>query len=255
MRADRTFSRRSLCFMGICLCLFVAACTLPFAQTSEETYRHLREEMVRTQIAELRFSGAPAVRDARVLEAMRRTLRHKFVPSAQAAHAYEDRPLPIGHNQTISQPYMVAIMTELVRPQADHRVLEVGTGSGYQAAVLSPLVRQVYTIEIVEPLGTQARERLRSLGYTNVEVRIGDGYLGWPEQAPFDGIVVTAGATEIPMPLVEQLKPGGRMVIPVGPYWQTQILKVVTKGTRGPRDYRAEDVMPVAFVPLVRQKN
>ncbi len=237
------------------LCASAVAFSLLLAQTSEEAYRRLREEMVRTQIAELRFSGAPPVRDPRVLDAMRRTPRHKFVPPAQAAHAYEDRPLPIGHDQTISQPYMVAIMTELVRPQTGHRVLEIGTGSGYQAAVLSGLVAQVYTIEIVEPLGKQARERLRELGYANVEVRIGDGYLGWPEQAPFDGIVVTAGATEIPMPLVEQLKPGGRMVIPVGLYWRTQVLKIVTKGTRGPRDYRVEDVMPVAFVPLVRQRD
>ena len=230
----------------------MVASSLLLAQTSEEAYRHLREEMVRTQIAAPRYSGAPAVRDPHVLESMRRTPRHKFVPPTQAAYAYEDHPLPIGHGQTISQPYMVAIMTELVRPQPGHRVLEVGTGSGYQAAVLAPLVAQVFTIEILEPLGKAAQERLRALGYANVEVRIGDGYLGWPEKAPFDGIVVTAGAPEIPMPLVEQLKPGGRMVIPVGPHWQMQTLKVITKGSRGPRDYRVEDVMPVAFVPLVR---
>ena len=250
-----TLSRKFLTLMCVCLCSFVVAFSLLLAQTSEETYRRLREEMVRTQIAAPRYSDAPAVRDPRVLDAMRRTPRHKFVPPGQAPYAYEDRPLPIGHGQTISQPYMVAIMTELLRPQPAHRVLEVGTGSGYQAAVLSPLFAEVFTIEIVEPLGTAARDRLRSLGYSNVEVRIGDGYLGWPEKAPFDSIIVTAGAPEFPMPLVEQLKPGGRMVIPVGPAWQTQILKVVTKGTRGPRDFRVEDIMPVAFVPLIRQKN
>jgi len=247
-----TLSRKSLTLICVYLCSSVVAFSLLLAQTSEETYRRLREEMVRAQIAAPRYFDSPAVRDPRVLDAMRRTPRHRFVPLEQAAYAYEDRPLPIGHGQTISQPYMVAIMTELLRPQPAHRVLEVGTGSGYQAAVLSPLVAEVLTIEIVEPLGTVARDRLRSLGYSNVEVRIGDGYLGWPEKAPFDGIIVTAGAPEIPMPLVEQLKPGGRMVIPVGPAWQTQILKVVTKGTRGPRDYRVEDIMPVVFVPLVR---
>src|SRR5574341_667172 len=171
MRAGKILSKKPSLVLCVYLSSFVVACTPPYAQTSEETYRRLREEMVRTQIAAPRFGDALAVRDPRVLDAMRRTPRHKFVPPAQAAHAYEDRPLPIGNDQTISQPYMVAIMTELVRPQGSHRVLEIGTGSGYQAAVLSPLVTQVFTIEIVEPLGNQARERLRSLGYTNVEVR------------------------------------------------------------------------------------
>ncbi|MBI3663793.1 MAG: protein-L-isoaspartate(D-aspartate) O-methyltransferase [Acidobacteria bacterium] len=210
--------------------------------------------MVREQMAAPRWSGAPPVRDSRVLEVMRRTPRHLFVPAAQMSSAYEDRPLSIGHGQTISQPYMVAKMTELLETRKEHRVLEIGTGSGYQAAVLSPLAAEVYTIEILEPLGREARDRLRALGYKNVEVRIGDGYLGWPEKAPFDRIIVTAGAAEIPLPLVEQLVPGGRMVIPVGPHWQTQILKVITKGSRGPHDFRVEDVMPVAFVPLVREK-
>ena len=226
----------------------------PAVAQGEARWRQLREAMVREQIAAPRFSDAPAVRDARVLDVLRRTPRHLFAPPAQAPHAYEDRPLPIGHGQTISQPYMVAIMTELLETKKVHRVLEIGTGSGYQAAVLSPLVAEVYTIEIVEPLGREARDRLRSLGYKNIEVRIGDGYLGWPEKAPFDRIMVTAGADHIPLPLVEQLVPGGRMVIPVGPHWQTQILKLIVKGTRGPRDFRVEDVMPVVFVPLVREK-
>jgi protein-L-isoaspartate(D-aspartate) O-methyltransferase len=241
----------------LCVYLFSFATALlscSAQQTTDDQYRALREAMVRDQIATQRYSGAPPVRDARVLDVMRRTPRHLFVPPAQARYAYEDRPLPIGRGQTISQPYMVAIMTELLDTKKEQRVLEIGTGSGYQAAVLSPLVAEVYTIEIVEPLGREAGERLRSLGYKNIEVRIGDGYLGWPEKSPFDRIIVTAGAEHIPIPLVEQLVPGGRMVIPVGPSGQMQILKLVIKGKRGPRDFRTEDVMPVAFVPLVREK-
>ena len=207
--------------------------------------------MVTEQIAAPRFQDAPAVREARVLAAMRSVPRHLFVPAAQVPRAYDDTPLPIGHNQTISQPYMVAIMTELARPHKDHRALEIGTGSGYQAAILSGLVREVFTIEIVEPLGAEARQRLRALGYKNVEVRIGDGYAGWPDRAPFDLILVTAGSPHVPEPLVAQLKPGGRMVIPVGPHWQTQTLKLITKDNSG--KIRTEDVMPVRFVPLVRK--
>jgi protein-L-isoaspartate(D-aspartate) O-methyltransferase len=242
--------RISLCVLASAMALLACAAQ----QLTTDAYRALREAMVREQIAAPRFSGAPPVRDARVLDAMRRTPRHLFVPPSLAAQAYEDRPLPIGHGQTISQPYMVAIMTELLETKREHRVLEIGTGSGYQAAVLSPLVAEVYTIEIVEPLGREARERLEKLGYKNIEVRIGDGYLGWPEKAPFDRIIVTAGADHIPMPLVEQLVPGGRMVIPVGPSGELQVLKLIVKGRRGPRDFRVEDVMPVRFVPLVRDK-
>ena len=166
-------------------------------------------------------------------------------------HAYEDRPLPIGYGQTISQPYIVAKMTELLGPKKGHRVLEIGTGSGYQAAILSRLVANVYTVEIVNPLGTTARERLAALGYKNVEVRVADGYYGWPEKAPFDCIVVTAAANHIPPPLIEQLKPGGRLVVPIGNPFQTQRLVLVTKGNKGPRDIRIRDIMPVRFVPLV----
>jgi protein-L-isoaspartate(D-aspartate) O-methyltransferase len=229
---------------------FCAFLLYPQEDKGDARFRKLREEMVRTQIAAPRFSDAPAVCDPRVLEAMRRVPRHLFVPPAWAARAYDDSPLPIGHGQTISQPYMVAIMTELARPGPGHRALEIGTGSGYQAAILAELVREVFTIEIVQPLGVEARQRLRQLSYKNIEVRIGDGYAGWPEQAPFDLILVTAGAPHIPEALVTQLKPGGRMVIPVGPYWQTQILKVVTKDPAG--KMRVEDIMPVRFVPLVR---
>ncbi len=217
----------------------------------EERFRRQREALV-AQLASERWTGGEPVRSARVLEALRRVPRHRLVPPAQRPHAYEDRPLPIGYGQTISQPYVVARMTELLDPQPTDRVLEVGTGSGYQAAVLAELVAEVFTIEIVEPLGRQAEQRLRELGYANIHVRIGDGYLGWPEQAPFDAVIVTAAPDHIPEPLLEQLKPGGRMVIPVGARYQTQELLLITKGTKGPRDIRIQRVMPVIFVPLVR---
>jgi protein-L-isoaspartate(D-aspartate) O-methyltransferase len=245
-------SRGQACFRAVVyLCFFLAAAGFLFAQADEENFRKDREEMVRTQIASLRWSASDAVRDVRVLESMRKTPRHRFVPAALAPYAYDDRPLPIGYGQTISQPYIVAKMTELLELKREHRVLEIGTGSGYQAAVLSPLVAQVYSIEIIEPLGTSARQRLAALGCNNVEVRVGDGYFGWPEKAPFDGIIVTAAANHIPPPLIEQLKPGGRMVIPVGNPFQTQTLMLVTKGSKGPRDLQVRSLMPVAFVPLI----
>lgn len=198
-----------------------------------------REQMVDQQIA------ARGVVDEHVLEAMRRVPRHRFVPESVAGHAYEDRPLSIGHRQTISQPYIVAAMTEAIRPGPEDRVLEVGTGSGYQAAVLAEIVAQVYTIEIVRPLGEQARDTLASLGYDNVSVRIGDGYAGWPEEAPFDAIVVTAAPDEIPPALIEQLAEGGRLVIPVGEFLQE--LRLVTKTPEG---VSTRDLMPVRFVPM-----
>ncbi|HXE75627.1 MAG TPA: protein-L-isoaspartate(D-aspartate) O-methyltransferase [Candidatus Xenobia bacterium] len=204
--------------------------------------------MVRRTIAEP-LDGRPPVRDPRVLKAMRTIPRHEFVPADYRNQAYEDHPLRIGHGQTISQPYIVAIMTELAAVKPEHRVLEVGTGSGYQAAVLSPLVKEVFTIEIIPELGESARARLARLGYKNVEVRIGDGYNGWPEKAPFDAIVVTAGATHVPPALVEQLKPGGRMVIPLGESSFDQNLVVIHKSTDG-RSVRQETIMPVMFVPL-----
>ena len=166
-------------------------------------YDSLREQMVREQIAER------GIRDPQVLRAMRTVPRHLFVPEEEAHLAYEDHPLPIGYDQTISQPYIVALMTELLRPQKGQKVLEVGTGSGYQAAVLAEIVDTLFTIEIVAPLATEATERLRRLNYTNVVVRFGDGYAGWPDHAPFDGIIVTAAPEEIPQPLVDQLKEGG----------------------------------------------
>nr|WP_235044673.1 protein-L-isoaspartate(D-aspartate) O-methyltransferase [Methylohalobius crimeensis] len=186
--------------------------------------------------------------DPRVKKALREVPRHLFVDPPHRHQAYKNRPLPIGYGQTISQPYIVALMTALLEPQPDHTVLEIGTGSGYQAAVLSRLVKKVYTVEIIEPLAEQARKRLRELGYANVEVRLGDGYHGWKEHAPFDGIVVTAAASHIPQPLVQQLKPGGRMIVPVGGHFLTQSLLLVEKD-RGGRVITRQ-LLPVRFVPL-----
>jgi protein-L-isoaspartate(D-aspartate) O-methyltransferase len=190
------------------------------------------------------------IRHEGVLRAMAVVPRHEYVPEAYQSRAYEDSPLPIGLEQTISQPYIVALMTELVAPEPGDRVLEVGAGSGYQAAVIAQLVSQVYTIEIVPQLARSASERLARLGVGNVEVREGNGYLGWPEEAPFDGILVTAGATEVPPALVDQLKPGGRMVIPVGDGPDTQVLKVIEKQVGGGIETR--EITPVRFVPLRR---
>lgn len=189
--------------------------------------------------------------DARVLAAMRAVPRHLFVPAAQRGEAYADYPLPIGEGQTISQPSLVALMTHLLRPRPGAVMLEVGTGSGYQAAVLSKLVGRVYSIEIVEPLARTAADRLKRLGYANVAVRHGDGYAGWPEHAPFDGIIVTAGAEHVPKPLLQQLKPGGRMVIPVGPALSVQQLKLISRDARG--KLSEETLIPVRFVPLTRK--
>ena len=186
--------------------------------------------------------------DPRVMAAMGRVPRHEFVPAIQRPKAYTNRPLPIGHGQTISQPYIVALMSDLIKPQADDRVLELGTGSGYQAAILGELTGQVYSIEIIDALGKQAAERLSRLGYDNVTTRIGDGYYGWEEHAPFDAIVVTAAASHVPPPLVAQLKPGGRMIIPVGSRFLTQQLVLIEKEPGGQLITR--QILPVKFVPL-----
>lgn len=183
-----------------------------------------------------------------VMAAMGKVPRHSFVPGHRARDAYRNRPLPIGEGQTISQPFIVALSTDLLEPRPEDVMLEVGTGSGYQAAVLAELVRQVYSIEIVAPLGRDAERRLQALGYGNVTVRIGDGYQGWPEKGPFDGIVVTAAAPRVPQPLVDQLKPGGRMVIPVGPSFAEQELVLVEKRADGSVTRRT--VLPVRFVPM-----
>jgi protein-L-isoaspartate(D-aspartate) O-methyltransferase len=201
--------------------------------------------MVQEQIA------ARDVRDPRVLQAMARVPRERFVPVLYRNAAYQDHPLSIGYGQTISQPYIVAWMTEALRLTPKGRVLEIGTGSGYQAAVLAELTESVYTIEIVGELAQRAKQTLSELGYRNVQVRHGDGYRGWPEAAPFDGIIVTAAPDHVPQPLVDQLKVGGRMVIPVGRQDDVQQMTVITKTTSG---ILSRETIPVRFVPLVREK-
>lgn len=193
------------------------------------------------------YTGKPLV-DEQVLQALARVERHRFIPSAMSYLAYENHPLPIGYNQTISQPYIVALMTDFLALDQSDTVLEIGTGCGYQSAVLALLARQVYSIEIVEPLATAAAARLARLGYANVEVRTGDGSKGWPEKAPFDGIIVTAAAPEIPAALFEQLAPDGRLVIPVGLPYRSQHLYLVTRGQNGAMHKR--HLLEVAFVPL-----
>ena len=203
-----------------------------------------REEMVRSQLRGYR----PGVQSDAVLEAMRQVPRHLFVVSDLQRAAYADRPLPIGYGQTISQPYIVALMTEALQLKAGAKVLEIGTGSGYQAAVLSEVTPRVFTIEIIHALAEEAHQRLQRLGYQTVRVRIGDGYFGWSEEAPFDGIIVTCAAGHVPPPLVEQLRPGGRMVIPIGGIHEIQRLMVVSKGERGV--IQTKELLPVLFVPM-----
>ena len=207
--------------------------------TPYDGYAEARERMVRDQIA------GRGVHDPRVLAAVGHVPRHELVPDAMREHAYEDRPLPIGRDQTISQPYVVAYMTEQLRLRGDERVLEIGTGSGYQAAVLAELAREVYSIEIVEELGERARADLARLGYSNVHVRVGDGYRGWPEQAPFDAIIVTAAPGHVPQPLIDQLAVGGRLVLPVGGLDQ-ELLRIERDAT----GIRREHLIGVRFVPM-----
>lgn len=204
----------------------------------KDEYYLLRERMVTEQIV------ARNVKDKKVLSAMLKVPRHEFVPENLKRFAYEDRPLPIGEDQTISQPYIVALMTELLALKGDERVLEIGTGSGYQAAILAEIAKEVYTIEIIPSLARSAEERLKRLGYKNIKVKIGDGYKGWEEYAPFDAIIVTAAPDHVPQPLVDQLKVGGRMVIPVGSMFQE--LKLITKNG----GIRERDIIPVRFVPM-----
>jgi len=191
------------------------------------------------------------IQDSATLHAMRKVPRHKFVQPEFVGYAYDDTPLPIGSEQTISQPYIVALMTELIAPRKGQKILEVGTGSGYQAAILAEIADTVYTIEILPELSESAAERLKNLGYRNIKVKCGDGYGGWKEAAPFDAIIVTAAAENIPQPLIDQLKDGGIMVIPVGPMMSVQALTVIKKHGR---DIKKETVLPVRFVPLIRSK-
>jgi protein-L-isoaspartate(D-aspartate) O-methyltransferase len=236
------------------LATFLAS-ALPDSADAQNGFARERAGMVAEIAATARATGYETGRPVfgeRVMAAMGRVQRHLLVPDSQVPYAYENRPLPIGHGQTISQPYIVALMTDLTDPKPTDVVLEVGTGSGYQAAVLAELVAKVYTIEIVEPVGKRAAEGLARLGYKNVFTRIGDGYNGWPEAAPFDSIVVTAAAPSVPKPLVEQLKPGGRLVIPVGGQWEVQELMVIEKKADGTTTTRR--TIPVRFVPLTRSK-
>jgi len=211
-----------------------------------------REKMVKEQISDAPDYRDP-VKDPRVLSAMRTVPRHLFVERKLQSAAYGDFPLPIGYGQTISQPYIVALMTEMLEVKPEHKALEVGAGSGYQAAVLSLLVKEVYTIEIAETLALQAEERLKRLKYANVSVRAGDGYYGWEEVAPFDRIIVTCAASLVPPPLVKQLKPGGKMCIPVGAAYSVQYLTMVEKSETGTITMRKS--IPVRFVPLTRSGN
>lgn len=211
----------------------------------QESYKAQRELMVNTQLI------ARDIHDVSTLNAMRRVKRHEFVPEVMKAHAYEDRPLAIGNKQTISQPYIVAYMTQELKLKPDYRVLEIGTGSGYQAAVLATIVDSVYTIEIVEPLGITARKLLKQLGYKNIEVRLGDGYHGWPDKAPFDAIIVTAGVKEIPPDLLDQLAEGGRMIIPVG---QNLFHRNLILATKKNGEIKTQKLIGVAFVPFTRKK-
>lgn len=222
-------------------CLLVVASSILAAQSREDE----REEMVQAQIA------ARGITDEATLRAMRTVPRHLFVPPTWSDAAYADRPLPIGYGQTISQPYIVAYMTELVKPRRGQRVLEIGTGSGYQAAVLAEIVDSVFTIEIITELANEAAARLKNLGCKNILVRNADGYYGWEEKAPFDAIVVTAAAEHIPPPLIRQLKDGGVMVIPVGTPFLVQMLTLVEK--RG-ESVTTRSLIPVRFVPLTRGK-
>ena len=229
-------SLRALTLTGLTLSLIMACA----AAGNGQDFQAMRERMVDTQIR------ARDVQDAAVLQAMRRVPRHLFVPDDMRPYAYDDRPLPIGRGQTISQPYIVGYMTQALQLQPSHTVLEIGTGSGYQAAILAELVKQVYSIEIVPDLAESARRALTQAGYRNVEVRSGNGYLGWPERAPFDRIIVTAAPPEIPQALVDQLAVGGIMVVPVGTAYQEMV--IITKTPSGVTQTRT---IEVRFVPMV----
>lgn len=233
---------RSRTFLFILLILNAG---ILFPLYSQSKYNEKRVNMVKKQI-ELR-----GIHDKNTLNAMRTVERHLFVPSISRDRAYEDRPLPIGYGQTISQPYIVAYMTDLLDVESGDTILEIGTGSGYQAAVLAEIVSQVYTIEIIEKLGLSAKERLNNLKYNRVEVKIGDGYYGWEEHAPFDAIVVTAASEYIPPPLIDQLKDGGKMIIPIGSPFSVQTLMLVKKSGE---KITTHNLMLVRFVPFIRKQ-
>ena len=245
---------KRLCFLRACAIL--AACgiiTFATVLPAQEGYDAPRRDMIaeiEVMTADTRSYTGVAVLDKEVMQAMAAVPRHEFVPPSLRGFAYQNNPLPIGAGQTISQPYIVALMTHLMSVDGDMTVLEIGTGSGYQAAVLAHLVRHVYTIEIIETLGKRAEKTLARLGYDNVTVKIGDGYIGWEEHAPYDAIIVTAAPEEVPRPLIEQLKTGARMVVPVGPTHGYQSLQVLEKQETG--EIEVTDILPVGFVPFVQ---
>lgn len=242
-------ARKQLLIALVTLLVFIGQ-----SLSAADDYERERQKMVKKiehSVSQTRHYLDKSEFNTQVMKVMASVPRHEFVPADQLDYAYENRPLPIGHGQTISQPYIVALMTDLIETQPDYSVLEVGTGSAYQAAVLAELVDKVYSIEIIEPLGEVASKRLARLGYDNVQTRVGDGYYGWPEAAPFDAIVVTAASSHVPPPLIKQLKKGGRMVIPVGSRFMTQQLLFVEKDSQG--EVFTRQVMPVRFVPLTGQ--
>ena len=223
--------------------LVLAVAQVAAEEGEDISFVNLRKQMVKEQIV------ARGIKDKKVLAACLKVPRHQFVPKELQRHAYQDSPLPIGYDQTISQPYIVALMTELARLSPEDKVLEIGTGSGYQAVILAEIARDVYTIEILEPLAESSRARLKKLGYKDIQVKYGDGYQGWEEFAPYDAIIVTCAPDKVPTALVEQLKVGGRLVIPVGSLFQE--LKVFTKTEEGLKE---ESIIPVRFVPMIKSK-
>jgi protein-L-isoaspartate(D-aspartate) O-methyltransferase len=239
-----------VCYRVLCLGMLGLIAAFSAAVAAED-YRDLRQRLideVAEDVAQTRGYTGKSALDERVMRVLGSVGRHRFVPPELQSQAYQNRPLPIGHGQTISQPYIVALMTDLLEPEAGDVVLEIGTGSGYQAAVLSRLVSRVYTIEIIPELAVSSAKRLARLGFSNIEVKNADGYYGWQEHAPFDAIIVTAASSHIPPPLIEQLKPGGVLMIPVGPAFQVQQLSMVRKGIDG--GITTRQVLPVRFVPF-----
>lgn len=237
-------------YIGLILVFLLGSTSLP-AGMIEKQYDKAREEMVgiiKEEVKSTRGYLGKEKLSKTTIDAMGSVKRHEFVPLASRLSAYENRPLSIGYAQTISQPYIVAIMTDLLDLKSSDRVLEIGTGSGYQAAVLAEIVKEVYTVEVIGELGNAAKKRLARLGYKNVKAVIGDGYYGWKEHAPYDAIIVTAAAGNIPPPLLGQLKPGGRMIIPVKSYFQVQHLILISKDEKGTMTTR--QILPVRFVPL-----
>ena len=236
---------------SITVLFFLLLNTFLYGDNTGSYYDNQREKLIEIIKQEVKNTSKYLRKDSLdkgVIDAINSVPRHKFVPFYSRLSAYENRPLSIGHGQTISQPYIVAIMTDLLNLKPSDRVLEIGTGSGYQAAIAAQNVKEVYSIEVIEPLGLKAKKRLKRLGYKNIKTRIADGYYGWKEHAPYDAIIVTASAGHIPPPLLKQLKPGGKMIIPVGSFIFVQHLVLIQKDQKG--DLTTRQIMPVRFVPL-----